>query len=127
MMFGYVVNGAHFLMLFQIPWRKQIHSSLCVCVLQDVGVLRGAEGGDVDPQTPRKSSSSRSSRKSFRLDYRLEVKKKTHFPSSSCPLKLPPLPETHIPSSAFTSAHLKYPYFQNLDPSTCHLSSSLPV
>ncbi|XP_035002841.2 N-acyl-phosphatidylethanolamine-hydrolyzing phospholipase D isoform X2 [Hippoglossus stenolepis] len=35
-------------------------------------VLRGAEGGDVGPPTPRKSSSSRSSRKSFRLDYRLE-------------------------------------------------------
>ncbi|XP_053270950.1 N-acyl-phosphatidylethanolamine-hydrolyzing phospholipase D isoform X2 [Pleuronectes platessa] len=35
-------------------------------------VLRGAEGEDVGPPTQRKSSSSRSSRKSFRLDYRLE-------------------------------------------------------
>ncbi|XP_029901688.1 N-acyl-phosphatidylethanolamine-hydrolyzing phospholipase D isoform X2 [Myripristis murdjan] len=35
----------------------------------DGRVLRGAEGGEADPQTPRKSSSSR---KSFRLDYRLE-------------------------------------------------------
>lgn len=34
---------------------------------------QGAEGGKVDPRTLRKSSSSRSSRKSFRLDYRLEV------------------------------------------------------
>ncbi|KAF3705107.1 N-acyl-phosphatidylethanolamine-hydrolyzing phospholipase D [Channa argus] len=36
-------------------------------------MLRGAEGGPVDTQTPRKSSSSHSSRKSFRLDYRLEA------------------------------------------------------
>ncbi|KAF3859171.1 hypothetical protein F7725_021570 [Dissostichus mawsoni] len=40
-------------------------------LVEDSWVLRGA-GGEVDPQTPRKSSSSRSSRKSFRLDYRLE-------------------------------------------------------
>ncbi|XP_069012785.1 N-acyl-phosphatidylethanolamine-hydrolyzing phospholipase D-like isoform X1 [Embiotoca jacksoni] len=38
-------------------------------LMEDGGVLRGAEGGQEDPQTPRKSSSSR---KSFRLDYRLE-------------------------------------------------------
>ncbi|XP_041636637.1 N-acyl-phosphatidylethanolamine-hydrolyzing phospholipase D isoform X1 [Cheilinus undulatus] len=41
-------------------------------LVEDGCVLRGAEGGEVDPQTPRKSSSTRSSRKSFRLDYRLE-------------------------------------------------------
>eukprot|EP00064_Thunnus_orientalis_P011175 superscaffoldBa00001587_g11205 len=43
-------------------------------LVEDGGVLRGAEGGEADPQVPtqRKSSSSRSSRKSFRLDYRLE-------------------------------------------------------
>lgn len=51
--------------------------TVLVPVLQNVGVLKGAEGGEVDPRTPRKSSSSRSSRKSFRLDYRLEVKKTT--------------------------------------------------
>nr|XP_020455327.1 N-acyl-phosphatidylethanolamine-hydrolyzing phospholipase D isoform X3 [Monopterus albus] len=38
-------------------------------LVEDSGALRGAEGGEVDHQTPRKSSSSR---KSFRLDYRLE-------------------------------------------------------
>ncbi|XP_056878980.1 N-acyl-phosphatidylethanolamine-hydrolyzing phospholipase D isoform X1 [Takifugu flavidus] len=36
---------------------------------ENVSMLRGAEGGERDPQTQRKSSSSR---KSFRLDYRLE-------------------------------------------------------
>ncbi|XP_034382328.1 N-acyl-phosphatidylethanolamine-hydrolyzing phospholipase D isoform X2 [Cyclopterus lumpus] len=41
-------------------------------LVEDVGILRVAEGGEEDAQTPRKSSSSRSSRKSFRLDYRLE-------------------------------------------------------
>ncbi|KAK2858970.1 hypothetical protein Q5P01_003590 [Channa striata] len=41
-------------------------------LVEDGGMLRGAEGGDVDTRTPRKSSSSHSSRKSFRLDYRLE-------------------------------------------------------
>ena len=50
--------------------------SAFACELQNVGTLRGAEGGEVDCQTLRKSSSSRSSRKSFRLDYRLEVKLK---------------------------------------------------
>lgn len=65
--------------------------SVFVCVLQDGEVLRGAEGGEADPQaqTPRKSSSSRSSRKSFRLDYRLEVK--PYLPChTSCRLKPPP-------------------------------------
>ncbi|KAF0029709.1 hypothetical protein F2P81_018814 [Scophthalmus maximus] len=41
-------------------------------LVEEDEVLRGAEGGVVDPRPPRKSSSSRSSRKSFRLDYRLE-------------------------------------------------------
>ncbi|XP_056133067.1 N-acyl-phosphatidylethanolamine-hydrolyzing phospholipase D [Lampris incognitus] len=37
-------------------------------------LLRGTDGGEVtpQPQTPRRTSSTRSSRKSFRLDYRLE-------------------------------------------------------
>uniref|UniRef100_A0A8C5HG45 N-acyl-phosphatidylethanolamine-hydrolyzing phospholipase D n=2 Tax=Gouania willdenowi TaxID=441366 RepID=A0A8C5HG45_GOUWI len=39
-------------------------------LMEGAAVLRGAEAADVDTQ--RKSSSSRSSRKSFRLDYRLE-------------------------------------------------------
>ncbi|XP_004548284.4 N-acyl-phosphatidylethanolamine-hydrolyzing phospholipase D isoform X1 [Maylandia zebra] len=38
-------------------------------LVEDGGEPRGAEGGEVDAWTPRKSSSSR---KSFRLDYRLE-------------------------------------------------------
>lgn len=42
-------------------------------VFQNVSMLRGAEGGERDPQ--RKSSSSR---KSFRLDYRLEVNLARH-------------------------------------------------
>ncbi|XP_014850019.1 PREDICTED: N-acyl-phosphatidylethanolamine-hydrolyzing phospholipase D-like isoform X5 [Poecilia mexicana] len=41
-------------------------------LVEDGDLPQGAEGGKVDPRTPRKSSSSRSSRKSFRLDYRLE-------------------------------------------------------
>lgn len=50
------------------PWRHH------AVAFQNATVLRGAEGGGGNQQTPRKSSSSRSSRKSFRLDYRLEVK-----------------------------------------------------
>lgn len=42
--------------------------------LQNVKVLRGAEGGEATGPTLRKTSSSQSSRKSFRLDYRLEVR-----------------------------------------------------
>ncbi|XP_054910576.1 N-acyl-phosphatidylethanolamine-hydrolyzing phospholipase D isoform X2 [Poeciliopsis prolifica] len=42
-------------------------------LVEDGDLLQGAEGGKVDSRTLRKSSSSRSSRKSFRLDYRLEV------------------------------------------------------
>ncbi|XP_054910577.1 N-acyl-phosphatidylethanolamine-hydrolyzing phospholipase D isoform X3 [Poeciliopsis prolifica] len=41
-------------------------------LVEDGDLLQGAEGGKVDSRTLRKSSSSRSSRKSFRLDYRLE-------------------------------------------------------
>ncbi|XP_027900108.1 N-acyl-phosphatidylethanolamine-hydrolyzing phospholipase D isoform X1 [Xiphophorus couchianus] len=41
-------------------------------LVEDGDLPQGAEGGKVDPRTLRKSSSSRSSRKSFRLDYRLE-------------------------------------------------------
>lgn len=44
-------------------------------VFQNVSMLRGAEGGERDPRTQRKSSSSR---KSFRLDYRLEVNLARH-------------------------------------------------
>lgn len=41
-------------------------------LVEDGELPQGAEGGKVDPRPLRKSSSSRSSRKSFRLDYRLE-------------------------------------------------------
>ncbi|XP_014850009.1 PREDICTED: N-acyl-phosphatidylethanolamine-hydrolyzing phospholipase D-like isoform X3 [Poecilia mexicana] len=41
-------------------------------LVEDGDLPQGAEGGKVDPRSPRKSSSSRSSCKSFRLDYRLE-------------------------------------------------------
>lgn len=79
--------------------------SLCVFVplLQDGMASRGAEGGEVDPRTPRKSSSSRSSRKSFRLDYRLEVKSqnllspKTSF--STWNTNIPALPLSPQPAS----------------------------
>ncbi|XP_061920914.1 N-acyl-phosphatidylethanolamine-hydrolyzing phospholipase D isoform X3 [Entelurus aequoreus] len=40
--------------------------------VEDDGVLRGAEGGEAGLHAQRRSSSSRSSRKSFRLDYRVE-------------------------------------------------------
>uniref|UniRef100_A0A674NXG7 N-acyl-phosphatidylethanolamine-hydrolyzing phospholipase D n=1 Tax=Takifugu rubripes TaxID=31033 RepID=A0A674NXG7_TAKRU len=46
-----------------------IETALCIFGSPNVSMLRGAEGGGRDPQTQRKSSSSR---KSFRLDYRLE-------------------------------------------------------
>lgn len=80
--------------------QQQIRMSLKGCLLVDCkatvfvfscgfqDVLRGAEGGEEDPQpqTHRKSSSSRSSRKSFRLDYRLEVKTchPSHTASTAC-------------------------------------------
>ncbi|XP_054656534.1 N-acyl-phosphatidylethanolamine-hydrolyzing phospholipase D isoform X1 [Dunckerocampus dactyliophorus] len=41
-------------------------------LVEDGGVLRGAEGREAGPQAQRRSSSCRSSRKSFRLDYRIE-------------------------------------------------------
>ncbi|XP_024913023.1 N-acyl-phosphatidylethanolamine-hydrolyzing phospholipase D isoform X2 [Cynoglossus semilaevis] len=41
-------------------------------LVENVKVLRGAEGGEATGPTLRKTSSSQSSRKSFRLDYRLE-------------------------------------------------------
>lgn len=61
--------------MFCLPLRPaggtSVIGSLSPSAPQSVTMLRGAEGGEAEPRTPRKNSSSR---KSFRLDYRLEVK-----------------------------------------------------
>lgn len=49
---------------------QQVMPFKFLCIFKDGELPQGAEGGKVDPRTLRKRSSSR---KSFRLDYRLEV------------------------------------------------------
>ena len=111
----------------QMPLRLQTDFPLCVFapLLQDGRTLRGAEGGDVDLPVPRKSSSSRSSRKSFRLDYRLEVKPQNLFSSKTFCFTWNT--HSHTCSFSVTSTHLKPPNFHKLPLTTWHLSGSVSI
>ncbi|XP_061570552.1 N-acyl-phosphatidylethanolamine-hydrolyzing phospholipase D isoform X2 [Cololabis saira] len=58
--------------LMEKPSSSKVAAEESESLVEGSGMAQGAEGGGTDLQTTRKSSSSRSSRKSFRLDYRLE-------------------------------------------------------